>query len=248
MSERALIVAGLKRALRERGLNYAAVARALDVSLATVKRLFARGELSLQRVEVICELVGLSLREILERAQEHSAPTNQLTLTQEREIVADPRLFLITWLVLNRVPFEEIVRSYRLTEREALRYLIRLDRLKVLELQPQNRVRLLVSRRFSWRVGGPVQRYIHEKLLREFLASAFTAAEEEFFFHGATVSREVLARLKRVLQGAARDCMEHVEHDRSPAGERIGAAFVLALRPWAYSGFKQFERPEPGGS
>src|SRR5215469_5724574 len=248
MSERALIVAGLKRALRERGLNYATVARALNVSLATVKRLFARGELSLQRVEVICELVGLSLREILERAQEHSAPTNQLTLTQEREIVADPRLFLITWLVLNRVPFEEIVRGYRLTEREALRYLIRLDRLKVLELQPQNRVRLLVSRRFSWRVGGPVQRYIHEKLLREFLASAFTAAEEEFFFHGATVSREVLARLKRVLQGAARDCMEHVEHDRSPAGERLGAAFVLALRPWAYSGFKQFERPEPGGS
>lgn len=245
MSERALIVAGLKRALRERGLNYAAVARALDVSLATVKRLFARGELSLQRVEVICELVGLSLREILERAQEHSAPTNQLTLAQEREIVADPRLFLVTWLVLNRVPFEEIVRGYRLTERETLRYFIRLDRLKVLELQPQNRVRLLVSRRFSWRVGGPVQRYIHERLLREFLASTFTAAEEEFFFHGATVSREVLARLKRVLQSAARDCMEHVEHDRTPPSERLGAAFVLALRPWAYSGFKQFERPEP---
>jgi hypothetical protein len=124
MSERALIVAGLKRALRERGLNYASVARALNVSLATVKRLFARGELSLQRVEVICELVGLSLREILERAQEHTAPTNQLTLTQEREIVADPRLFLVTWLVLNRVPFEEIVRSYRMTEREVLRYFI----------------------------------------------------------------------------------------------------------------------------
>jgi hypothetical protein len=245
MSERALIVAGLKRALRERGLNYAAVARALGVSLATVKRLLARGELSLQRVEVICELVGLSLREILERAQEHSAPTNQLTLTQEREIVADPRLFLVTWLVLNRVPFEEIVRGYRLTERETLRYFIRLDRLKVLELQPQNRVRLLVSRRFSWRAGGPVQRYIHEKLLREFLASAFTAAEEEFFFHGATVSREVLARLKRVLQSAARDCMEHVEHDRSPPAGRLGTAFVLALRPWAYSGFKQFERLEP---
>jgi Cro/C1-type HTH DNA-binding domain len=245
MSERALIIAELKRALRERGLNYAAVARALDVSLATVKRLFARGELSLQRVEVICELVGLSLREILERAQEHTAPTNQLTLAQEREIVADARLFFVTWLVLNRVPFEEIVRCYRLTEREVLRYFIRLDRLKVLQLQPQNRVRLLVSRRFSWRVGGPVQRYIHEKLLREFLASAFAAAEDEFFFHGATVSREVLARLKRVLQSAARDCMEHVERDRSAPSDRLGAAFVLALRPWGYSGFKQFERPGP---
>jgi hypothetical protein len=90
-----------------------------------------------------------------------------------------------------------------------------------------------------------VQRYIHDKLLREFLASGFAAAEEEFFFHGAPVSREVLARLKRVSQSAARDCMEHVGGDRSAPSERRGAAFVLALRPWAYSGFKQFERPEP---
>ncbi len=58
-------------------------------------------------------------------------------------------------MVLNRTPFEEIVRHYRFTDRELLRYFIKLDRLKVIELQPGNRVRLLVSRRFSWRAGGP---------------------------------------------------------------------------------------------
>src|SRR5579862_2051044 len=161
MAERTAMVAELKRALRERRLTYAAVARALQLSLATVKRLFARGDFSLQRFERICELAGVGLRELLERAEEHAAPTKQLSITQEREIVADPRLFLVTWLVLNRTPFEELVRSYRFTEREALRYFIRLDRLKVIELQPFNRVRLLVSRRFSWRAGGPVQRYLH---------------------------------------------------------------------------------------
>jgi len=178
MAERAVMVAELKRALRERGLTYAAVARPLGLSLATVKRLFARGDFSLERFERICELAGLGLRELLARAEEHSAPTNQLTLTQEREIVADPRLFLVTWLVLNRSSFEEITRSYRFTERELLRYFIRLDRLKVLELQPFNRVRLLVSRRFTWRAGGPVQRYLHRKLLREFLASHFVGAQD----------------------------------------------------------------------
>ena len=50
--------------------------------------------------------------------------------------------------------------GYQFTEREALQYLIRLDRLKVIELQPGNRVRLLVSRHFSWRPGGPVQKHI----------------------------------------------------------------------------------------
>lgn len=242
MPQRTVLVAELKRALRERGLTYHAVARQLELSLATVKRLFARGDFSLSRFERVCELAALSMRDLLERADEHAAPTRQLTVTQEREIVADPRLFLVTWLVLNRTPFEEIIRWYRFTERELLRYFIRLDRLKVIELQPSNRARLLVSRRFSWRPGGPVQRYLHQKLLREFLASPFVAAQEEFVFHGAMVSREVLAQLKRVQQNAARECMELIEGDRSAAQHRIGAAFVLALRPWAYSGFAQFER------
>ena len=242
MAERVALIAQLKRALRERGLTYAAVARELRLSLATVKRLFARGDLSLARLERICELAGLGLRELMERAEEHSVPSNQLTLTQEREIVADPRLLLVTWLVLNRTSFEEIVRSYRFSERELLRYFLKLDRLKVIELQPFNRVRLLVSRRFSWRAGGPVQRYLHQRLLREFLADHFVGAPDEFVFHGARLSREVLAQMKRVLQNAARECMELIERDRSAPQGRVGAAFVLALRPWSYTGFAQFER------
>jgi hypothetical protein len=101
---------------------------------------------------------------------------------------------------------------------------------------------LLVSRHFSWRAGGPVQKYINQKLLREFFASHFTEPSEEFFFHGGRVSEEALGRMKRALQGAARECAEIIERDRSGGAERFGAAFVLALRPWNYSGFKQFDR------
>jgi transcriptional regulator with XRE-family HTH domain len=243
MADRALIVAELKRALRERHLTYVDVAQRLEVSLPTVKRLFSTGDFSLERVDGICELLGLGLSEILERAREHAAPSNQLTFAQEQEIVADPRLLFITWqVVVNRATLEDIVRDYRFTEREVLKYLIRLDRLKVIELQPHNRARLLVSRRFSWRPGGPVQRYIHDKLLREFFASRFTESQDEFVFHGAPVSAETRAQLKRALQNAARECVDLIEADRSPFEARNGTAFVLALRPWVYSGFAQFQR------
>ena len=167
---------------------------------------------------------------------------NQLTLAQEQEIVSDPKLFLIAWLVLNRAPLEEIVRSYKFTEREVLRHFYKLDELKVIELQPGNRVRLLVNRRFSWRSGGPVQRYIHQKLLREFIASHFVGPHDEFIFHGGEVSEAALGELKQVLRNTARQCAEIIERDRVPRENRHGAAFVLALRPWKYSGFNQFER------
>ena len=242
MAERTLLIQALKQTLRERGLTYAHVARALGVSVPTVKRLFAREDLSLKRLERITELAGTGLRELLERAHEPRAPARPLTLTQEREIVADPKLLFVTWLVLNRTPFEEITREYALSEREVLACFIRLDRLKVLELHSGNRVRLLVDRRFSWRPGGPVQRYIHQRLLREFLADPFTGAQDEFFFHGSPVSEAVRAQMKRVLQNASRECLELMERDRTPFVHRHGTAFVVALRPWTYSGFDPFVR------
>jgi AcrR family transcriptional regulator len=242
MDGRTQIVTELKRALRASGHTYAHVARKLDLSVASVKRLFSQEDLSLERIDAICELIGLGLIEILDRARERMTPDNQLTHAQESEIVSDLRLLFMTWLVLIRTPFEEIIQTYRFTEREALKYLIRLDRLKVIELQPGNRVRLLVSRHFSWRPGGPVQKYIDQKLLREFFTSHFTEPTDEFFFHGGRVSAEALGRIKRALQGAARECAEIIERDRSGTHERFGAAYVLALRPWNYSGFKQFDR------
>jgi transcriptional regulator with XRE-family HTH domain len=241
MAEQSLVVAELKRALRERGLTYAVVAKKLSLSIASVKRIFSGGDLSLKRVDQICELLDTSLADILAQARDRPS-ANQLTLSQEQEIVADPKLFLIAWLVLNRAPLEDIVRSYKFTEREVLRLFYKLDQLKVIELQPGNRVRLLVSRHFSWRAGGPVQRYIHQKLLREFTSSHFVGSQEEFFFHGAAVSEAAMSELKQALRNTARQCAEIIERDRGPRQHRHGAAFVLALRPWKYSGFNQFER------
>jgi len=241
MAQRSLIVSELKRSLREQGLTYAVVAMKLELSVASVKRLFSVGDLSLERVDQICELLQLEITDLLARARERPA-TKQLTLAQEQEIVADPKLFFIAWLVLNRTPLAEIAASYQFSERDVLRYLIKLDRLKVIELQPGNQVRLLVNRHFSWRAGGPVQRHIHDKLLREFTSSDFVGPHEEFFFHGGEVSDAGLNDLKRVLQNAARQSAEVIERDRAPRADRHGTAFVLALRRWNYCGFTRFKR------
>jgi transcriptional regulator with XRE-family HTH domain len=245
MAQRTRIVAELKRALRARGITYAAVAKQLALSEASVKRLFAAGDFSLERLDSICELAGLELSELIELMQERTTPVNRLTLAQEQEVVADAKLFLMTWLVLNRWQLDDIVRTYDFTQREALRYLIRLDRLKIIELQPGNRTRVLVSRHFAWRPGGPVHNYIHQKLIREFLATHFQESGTELDFYGGVVSAGALTQLKRVLQNATRECTEIIDRDRDvPLEQRMGAAFLVALRPWQYSGFSQFLRPQ----
>jgi hypothetical protein len=237
-----LLVAELKRTLREQGLTYARIAASLKLSLPTIKRMFSREDFTLARFERICELAGGSLAEVAERARERGAPVRQLTVAQERQIVADPQLLLVTWRVLNRATLQDIVRDFRLTEPAVLKALFRLDRLKVIELQPGNRIRLLISRHFSWRPGGPVQSYIHERMLRDFLASEFSGEDEEFWFHGATLSDASVRALKRALGAAARECSAIVDNERALPAQRRGTAFVLALRRWSYAGFKPFER------
>jgi hypothetical protein len=240
---RSLLIAELKRTLREQELTYAHVARALKLSLPTIKRMFSRGDFTLERFERICDLAGCSLADIAARSHERGAPLRQLTVAQEQQIVADPKLLLVTWLVLNKSTLGDIVRDYRLTEREVLAQFIRLDRLKVIELQPGNRARLLISRHFSWRPGGPVQSYIHQRMLKDFLSSHFTGPDEEFWFHGSRVSDASMAALKRALGAAARECALIVDSERAAPKDRRGAAFVLALRRWGYSSFAPLLRP-----
>jgi transcriptional regulator with XRE-family HTH domain len=243
MAQRALLVTELKQLLKERGITYSAVARKLKLSHASVKRLFSRGDFSLQRVDEICELAGMELTDLTERMRERDAPASKLTLEQERQIVSDPRLLLVAWLVLNKWRFEEIVKFYRFTEREALSYLIKLDRLKLIELQPGNRVRLRVSRNLTWRPGGPMQRYVHQVLLKEFFASDFSDPQAEFCFYAAEMSESVMTQARRALQNALKECMEQAERDLAlPIGQRTGAVCVLAFRPLQFSAFSEFRR------
>ncbi len=60
--------------------------------------------------------------------------------------------------------------------------------------------------------------------------------------HGGAISDETLMQGKRVLRNASRECVEIEEGDRVPWETRHGTAFVLAVRPWNYSGFAQFDR------
>jgi len=242
VAQQAQIVGELKRSLKECGVTYSVVAKRLNLSLASVKRLFAAGDFTLERIDAICDLVGLELSDVLERAGRRALPGDKLTVAQEQQIIAEPKLFLVTWLVLNRTSFADIIKDYRFTERELQRLLIRLDRLRVIELQPLNKVRLLVGRHFSWRPGGPVQQYIHQKLIKEFMLSQFVAPGEEFLFHGGSVSEQSFVRLQRTLRNAARECIDIIERDDSPPEARRGSAFLLASRAWQYSGFVEFLR------
>src|SRR5690348_8644776 len=55
------IVRELKRMLKARGITYAQLGKLIGLSEASVKRVFSRSTLTLQRVEAICKAAGTSV-------------------------------------------------------------------------------------------------------------------------------------------------------------------------------------------
>lgn len=243
MTQTQAIIEALKQILRQQRITYAQVARHLDLSEPSVKRLFSKGGFTLERIERICELAGTPVSELAMMADQKPAELTRLTLEQEYELLGDPKLLLVTFLVLNHWRLEEMIQVFDLTEPEAIKRLVQLDRLGLIELLPGNRVRRLVSRNFTWRKNGPVQNYFEKQLKLDFLSSRFTQDREHLRFVGGMLSQESVVRLHQAIDRLAADLDEFIQSDADlPMSEKRSVAAVFAVRPWEVPAFRELKR------
>ncbi len=84
MAQTSAIVSELKRQLRSHGLTYQDVADALDLSEASVKRLFSEKQFSLKRLDQICTLMGMEISDLVRKLAPEPR-VEQLSLEQEHE-------------------------------------------------------------------------------------------------------------------------------------------------------------------
>jgi transcriptional regulator with XRE-family HTH domain len=241
----ATLVQALKRRLKGSGITYAEVAQALELSEASIKRMFSGSDCTLQRLEDVCRVAGIDFAELAQEATAETAGMTHLTVEQEEEIVSNPALMLVALCAVGNWTFEEIVDTYALTPAQCTRYLVRLDRRRIIELQPGNRIRPLISRTFSWLPDGPIQRYFRDRVESEFLGARFDRPDELFLFVSGMLSRksttELIARLRRV----ADDFAELHRADRAmPLQQRHGTSVLLAIRPWEPRAFRSIRRVE----
>jgi hypothetical protein len=243
MRQTLAIHTALKRLLKAHGRTYAHAAAVLELSEASVKRLFARGELSLERIERLCDWIGVELADVVAAADSVQAAVTELKPEQERELMREPALLLVAYLVLNRWGETEIVEAFRFTAPQLTMLLIRLERLGLIELLPFGRIKLRTARNFSWRKDGPVQRHFIERVLPEFLQTRFDAPGERMSFAGGLLSRASLRKVHEAMEGLARQFDELVAQDlQLPTQERHGVSLFVGLRPWEYSEFSKLRR------
>jgi transcriptional regulator with XRE-family HTH domain len=244
MAQSVQLIETLKQALKAHGLSYADVARHLGLSEASVKRLFSQKRFSLERLDQVCQLLEMEFTDLVQLMQQHTGgPISGLSLEQEQEIVGDLELLLITVCVLNRWTLEELTDNFQIPQVRCIQHLAHLDRLKMIELLPKNRVRLLVAPNFQWRENGPIQQFFLQRLQSDFFNSRFDQAHEALVVVNGMLAESSTAVFQRKMRRLAREFDELSDNDGFlPLEERNGTTVVLAMRRWRYGLFSQFRK------
>jgi len=243
MAQTQALIAALKQVLKSRNVTYAEIARRLAMSEASIKRVFAKQTFTLDRLDKICGILGIAITDLAKMVEYEAERVTQLTLEQEREIVADPKLMLVAVHALNHWTLEEMVAQYTISKIDCIRLLARLDRLRIIDLLPNNRIRVIVGRNFSWRPDGPFQRHFRDQLEANFFGSRFDGQGEHLAFVSGMLSRNSNAVIQQHMRRLETEFTEvHNQDATLPLDERFGTSLLIAVRPWVPEMFRKMQR------
>ena len=243
MSTTADLVSILKKELKTARMTYADLASALGMAESSVKRMLARGDMPLSRIDAICRVLRLDFADLARKVADAQPLLAQLTEAQEKAVVADKKLLLAAICVLSQWTLEQITGSYRLTEAECIGYLVQLDRIGIIELKPLNRYRLKLAKTFRWRPHGAVMDYFRDNALLDYFSGGFNGSGEGLLLvHGSIscgLAPSFMERMQRVAQDFAQ---QHQADQKLPEKDREGYTLLLAMRSWEFGAFAALRR------
>ena len=243
MAQATRLVQELKNLLKQRGMTYRELAQELDLSESAIKQMFSSGNMTLARLDRICEVLALDFGDLLQLSDASAHRLQSLSLEQESELIGDPKLLLTAYCLVNNWTFAEILDRYEITEVEGITYLARLDRMRLIELLPGNRVKALIATNFTWQPNGPIEQFFRKEVQGPFFNADFTEDGCIRLVKNGDISavarQQILERLYHIGQ-MFDDTV--IEERKLPLDQRQGTTMVLAVRHWIFDAFAKLER------
>ena len=241
------LVAALKAELRAANVTYADLALALGMSESSIKRVFAKEDMPLSRIDEMLRVLGLDFADLARKVADSQPLAQQLTEAQEAAVVADRKLLLMAICCLSQWTPEQLIAEYNFAEAECITYLTRLDHLGIIELRPLNRYRLKVAKGFRWRPHGPVMKYFRQHVAADYLSGGFDGEGEVLMLVHGEISKSLAGSLVERLRRVGQDFAQaHVDELKAPDEQRTPYTLLVGMRTWLFAAFKDLKRDSPG--
>jgi len=235
----------LKQLLKQHKITYRIIAQELEMSEANIKRVFATNSFSLERLEQICNIIHLTLSDLFALSEKQQQQLTELTLEQEQELIENPKLLLVAVCVRDYWSFEEIIEHYEIDVHECIRLMAKLDKIKLIQLLPNNNYKLLIAQDFRWIKNGPLERFMEKEVLNRFMASSFDGDDCFRFYLRGRYSQASIKMIQRKLNQITKEAAElNIEDSDLPLEKRQHMGMLFAMRPWEPSLFEQFRKQQ----
>lgn len=237
------LITALKAELKAADITYADLAQALGMSESSIKRILAKGDMPLSRIDEILRVLKMDFAELARRVADTQPLRRELSAEQEVAVVADRKLLLLAICAFSQWSFEQMTNTYAISEAECVRYLLQLDRLGIIELRPLNRYRLKVAKGFRWRPDGPVMRYFRDNVVSDYYSGSFDGEGELLMLvHGQVSSAQAASFVERLQRVGQDFAQQHLSEQKLSAEHKRSYTLVVGMRSWFFGAFLDLKR------
>jgi transcriptional regulator with XRE-family HTH domain len=153
----------LRHTMKTQGVSYAEMGRRIGLSESGIKKIFAAHDISLGRLAQLCAALDLPLAELIASANDAIPDPLELSPEAEAYFLKDRTTFHLFFLLLTEPKsFRDIAREYNLPADQTQRSLLQLEKMKLIERLPGDRVVLQVQPGLFKGGGSFINRLVRE--------------------------------------------------------------------------------------
>lgn len=236
MNDTTALIETLKRILKSKKITYAAIAKELEISEASVKRTFSEGSFTMERFGKICALADLTITEVATLTKANSGDDHyQYTEEQERFFAENPKYLAFFDMLIRLGSVEKIIAERpHLTERKITTYMKQLDNMGLIERLVDHKFRFRVSKHVSWIKNGPLRKKFLPLAKSDFLQDGFSDPNSCFEFSSVQLSAGSIEKITVKLKELATEIRYIADLEKKINVETADYGFMICMRPWKF--------------
>ena len=231
-------LSALKSSLKAKNIIYRDLAKSLNLSESSVKRILGNKSISLERIDEICKACDISFSEVCRNANfEEDVSSYTVANEQEKILAGNPRQLHYFILLNEGFTPAKIEKDYEISSIESKKILFNLDKLNLVELHPRDRIKLKnKTGTLRFRKDGAVGKILFAQTKNNYLNHDFESELDYIRFVTNGFAHESLIKFKKKFDKIVSELQE--ESRMASSIDPLGLhdmGILLAFRPWTNS-------------
>ena len=231
-------LSALKSSLKAKNIIYRDLAKSLNLSESSVKRILGNKSISLERIDEICKACDISFSEVCRNANfEEDVSSYTVANEQEKILAGNPRQLHYFILLNEGFTPAKIEKDYEISSIESKKILFNLDKLNLVELHPRDRIKLKnKTGTLRFRKDGAVGKILFAQTKNNYLNYDFESDLDYIRFVTNGFAQESILKFKKKFDKIVSELQEESRMAASidPKGMH-DMGVLLAFRPWTNS-------------